>query len=92
LGFCTGLVTGWACFSAGAAGAGFAGGGLVVFFWSAPASIPMSIMPKSIITILVILAFDMFDLPAIPKSLVSFRETVPTVENGRKQKIPQELA
>ena len=71
-----------------AAGTAFGAGGGVVFFWSAPASIVVSTITKSIISILVILALDIFVLLAFCRFFLWFLDVLPTVENVGSWKIP----
>ena len=74
-------------FSAQSQGVGGGGGGLF-FFWSAPTSIAMTIIPKSIIIVLVLLALDILVLLTHCRFFLWFLDVLPTVENARSWKIP----
>ena len=71
-----------------AAGACFGAGGGLFFFWAAPASTVVSIITKSTISILVILALDIFVLLAFCWAFLAFLDVLPTVENAESGRIP----
>ena len=58
------------------------------FFWPAQASVAVSIITKTIITLLAILVLDIFFLLAFVPIVLCFLDSLSTVENVVGRKIP----